>query len=130
MCQSLRALPAAWLTHACAAWPGLLHVLQGMPLYSKVLSSGASTLSWATTTTPYRLGAQYMYPHVQVRPRSCGTPIRVQCSQAAAAQCQCVCSGAAWHAPVLTGPVPGACCLLPPPPLHLRSPWPTPPSAG
>ncbi|GFH25691.1 oil globule associated protein [Haematococcus lacustris] len=44
-----------------------LHIAddQSWPLYSKVVSTGVSTLSWATTTTPYKLGAQYMYPLVQ-----------------------------------------------------------------
>ncbi|KAJ9531006.1 oil globule associated protein [Haematococcus lacustris] len=39
--------------------------LVSWPLYSKVVSTGVSTLSWATTTMPYKLGAQYMYPLVQ-----------------------------------------------------------------
>ncbi|KAJ9515661.1 hypothetical protein QJQ45_002709 [Haematococcus lacustris] len=39
--------------------------LVSWPLYSKVVATGVSTLSWAATTTPYKLGAQYMYPLVK-----------------------------------------------------------------
>jgi hypothetical protein len=39
--------------------------LQGMSLYKKLIDTGASTLTWATHTTPYKLGAQYVYPIVQ-----------------------------------------------------------------
>lgn len=34
-------------------------------LYKKAVDTGASTLSWASHTTPYKLGAQYVYPLVQ-----------------------------------------------------------------
>ncbi|GFR40313.1 hypothetical protein Agub_g848 [Astrephomene gubernaculifera] len=34
-------------------------------LYKRSLTLGASTLGWATTTVPYKLGAQYLYPLVQ-----------------------------------------------------------------
>lgn len=34
-------------------------------LYKKFIDTGASTLSWASSTTPYKLGAQYVYPLVQ-----------------------------------------------------------------
>ncbi len=40
-------------------------VIQGMSLYKKLVDTGASTLTWATHTTPYKLGAQYVYPLVQ-----------------------------------------------------------------
>ncbi|KAG2488777.1 hypothetical protein HYH03_012774 [Edaphochlamys debaryana] len=35
------------------------------PLYKRSVSLGASTLGWAATTTPYKLGATYLYPFVQ-----------------------------------------------------------------
>eukprot|EP00798_Chlamydomonas_sp_ICE-L_P007780 gene7780-967_t len=34
-------------------------------LYKKVLDTTASTLGYATTTTPYRLGVSYLYPFIQ-----------------------------------------------------------------
>lgn len=34
-------------------------------LYKTAVDTGASTLSWATSTLPYKLGAQYVYPFVQ-----------------------------------------------------------------
>mmetsp|Transcript_23881 Transcript_23881/g.60821 ORF Transcript_23881/g.60821 Transcript_23881/m.60821 type:complete len:280 (-) Transcript_23881:888-1727(-) len=34
-------------------------------LYKRVVDTGVSTLSWATTLPPYKLGAQYVYPWVQ-----------------------------------------------------------------
>ncbi|EFJ40256.1 hypothetical protein VOLCADRAFT_108237 [Volvox carteri f. nagariensis] len=34
-------------------------------VYKRSVSLGATTLGWATTTTPYKLGAQYLYPMVQ-----------------------------------------------------------------
>jgi len=39
--------------------------LVSWPLYSVVVNQGANTLKWATSTTPYRLGAQLVYPLVQ-----------------------------------------------------------------
>uniref|UniRef100_A0A6U2HWX8 Uncharacterized protein n=1 Tax=Chlamydomonas euryale TaxID=1486919 RepID=A0A6U2HWX8_9CHLO len=40
-------------------------VLVMQPLYKRVVDGTASTLSFATRTTPYRLGATYLYPWVQ-----------------------------------------------------------------
>ncbi|GLC44280.1 hypothetical protein PLESTB_000760500 [Pleodorina starrii] len=39
--------------------------LVGSHLYKRSVSLGASTLGWATTTVPYKLGAQYLYPIVK-----------------------------------------------------------------
>ncbi|GIL87319.1 hypothetical protein Vretifemale_15400 [Volvox reticuliferus] len=39
--------------------------LVGSNMYKHSVNLGASTLDWATTTTPYKLGAQYLYPIVQ-----------------------------------------------------------------
>ena len=35
------------------------------PLYKSALDTTYSTLGWASTSTPYRLGAQLLYPWVQ-----------------------------------------------------------------
>ena len=43
----------------------IVHVMQASPLYKRSLTAGASTLLWASTTTPYKLSAQYLYPYVQ-----------------------------------------------------------------
>lgn len=40
---------------------------QNLSLYKRAVDTGVSTLTWATSTTPYKLGAQYVYPLVQVR---------------------------------------------------------------
>ncbi|KXZ49723.1 hypothetical protein GPECTOR_20g580 [Gonium pectorale] len=39
--------------------------LVASPLYKRSVSLGASTLGWAASTTPYRLGAAYLYPLLQ-----------------------------------------------------------------
>lgn len=39
--------------------------LVAAPVYAAVIDRTASTLTFATTTTPYKLGAQYLYPIVK-----------------------------------------------------------------
>lgn len=44
-----------------------LHTAQGSGVYKYAVDTSASTWGWATSTFPYRLSAQYLYPLVQVR---------------------------------------------------------------
>eukprot|EP00199_Chlamydomonas_sp_CCMP681_P005453 CAMPEP_0119107906 /NCGR_PEP_ID=MMETSP1180-20130426/12297_1 /TAXON_ID=3052 ORGANISM="Chlamydomonas cf sp, Strain CCMP681" /NCGR_SAMPLE_ID=MMETSP1180 /ASSEMBLY_ACC=CAM_ASM_000741 /LENGTH=254 /DNA_ID=CAMNT_0007093455 /DNA_START=123 /DNA_END=887 /DNA_ORIENTATION=- len=39
--------------------------LVGWTLYKRVVDTGVDTLTWATTTMPYKLGAKHVYPLVQ-----------------------------------------------------------------
>jgi hypothetical protein len=53
------------VTKASVAVVERLHVsLVGAPLYKTLLDRTSASLAYAATTTPYKLGAQYLYPMV------------------------------------------------------------------
>lgn len=58
-----RAEPATNL--ALQAFVSLHDSLVVSPAYKSALNTTASTLTYASTTTPYKLGAQYVYPIVK-----------------------------------------------------------------